>query len=49
MTPSELETEKWIANIMKRPMRYFIHDKPFYPYVYTAQNEMVNFDLNFKE
>lgn len=48
MTPWELEQEKEIANIFKRPMRWFIKDKPFYPYVPTDEKQMVNFDLNFK-
>ncbi len=49
MTPWELEQEREIANIFKRPMRYFLFDKPFYPYVPTDETQMVNFDLNFKE
>lgn len=49
MNAWELEQEKEIAGIFKRPMRYFIFDKPFYPYVQTDNTQMVNFDLNFKE
>lgn len=51
-TPAELEQERIIANVFKRPMCYFTHDKPFYPYVQTNPNkpwQTVNFDLNFVE
>lgn len=46
MTSWELQEEKIVANIFKRPMRYYIKDKPFYPYVPTDERYMVNFDLN---
>lgn len=49
MTPQELEEEKFIAGLFKRPMRWFIKDKPFYPYVPTDEKQCVNFDLNFIE
>lgn len=49
MTPWELQEEKELADIFKRPMRYFIKDLPFYPYVPQDPKNpqyMVNFDLN---
>lgn len=49
LTSQEMETEKWIAGLFKRPLRHFLLDKPFYPYVPNVNTEMVNFDLNFKE
>lgn len=48
-TPWEQQEENELALIFKRPPRYFIKDKPFYPYVIPNNSEMVNFDLNFKE
>jgi len=47
LTPKEMEDEKYIANLFKRPYRHFIKDKPFYPYVPTDEKLMVNFDLNY--
>lgn len=46
MTAWEMQEEKEIAGIFKRPWRHFIFDKPCYPYVPTDENFMVNFDLN---
>lgn len=46
-TAPEFETELWIAKLMKRPPRTFIHDTPFYPYV--VPEPLVNFDLNFNK
>lgn len=46
MTPQELEDEKFWAGLFKRPMRHYIKDKPFYPYVPQRNEYMVNFDLN---
>lgn len=46
MTSWELQEEREIANLFKRPMRWYIKDKPFYPYVKTDERYMVNFDLN---
>lgn len=46
MTPWELQEEKIVANLFKRPMRHYIHDKPTYPYVPTNVPYCVNFDLN---
>ncbi len=47
MTPQELADEKIIAGIFQRPMRYFIKDKPFYPYCPPNDYYPVNFDLNY--
>lgn len=47
MTPWELQEEKEIAGIFRRPMRYFLHDKPIYPFF--PPEPMVNFDLNYKQ
>lgn len=46
MTSWELQEERIIADIFRRPMRAFIHDKPFYPYCPPSDKYMVNFDLN---
>nr|UHS18443.1 MAG: hypothetical protein [Betatorquevirus sp.] len=42
-TPYEWETEKQIASWLKRPMRYFATDDPFYPWV--PPEPLVNFDI----
>lgn len=51
MTPAEKEDELFFARLFKRPLRDYILDKPFYPYVPTPPTgkPMVNFDLNFNE
>lgn len=49
MNSWELQEEKIIADIFKRPMRWYIKDKPFYPYVKTDESKTVNFDLNFRD
>lgn len=46
MTPSEMEDEKFIANLFKKPWKHFIKDKPYYPYVPVNEKYTVNFDLN---
>lgn len=43
--PYEMETEKWLASLFKRPVRTFITDTPFYPYL--PPEPKVNFDLNY--
>ncbi len=43
----EMQTEKWISTLMKRPPRHFVNDDPFYPYV--VPEPKVNFKLNFQE
>lgn len=48
--PHELETEKWLATLFKRPLRSFIHDHPYYPYLPPAPIvPFVNFDLNYNK
>lgn len=42
-----METEIEIASWLKRPVRYFFDDKPFYPWV--VPEPVVNFDLKYKE
>lgn len=46
-TPYELQTEKELAGIFKRPMRTYVNDKPFYPWL--PYEPLVNFDLKYKE
>lgn len=43
LTPSEQETDLQIAKWLKRPVRYFFDDKPFYPWL--VPEPLVNFDL----
>ena len=45
--PHELPTEIELASWMKRPVRTFINDKPFYPWL--PPEPYVNFMLNYKE
>lgn len=45
--PHELETEIQIASWLKRPVRTFVNDPPFYPWV--PPEPVVNFDLNYKQ
>ncbi len=47
LTKDELETDIQIASWLKRPVRYFFDDKPFYPWL--PPEPYVNFDLRFKE
>ena len=47
MTPKEMETEKWIASLFKRPKRMYLYDNPTYPWL--PFTPLANFDLNFKE
>lgn len=50
LTPAELEDDLFFAKMFKRPLRHFVKDKPFYPYVPTDpfnQKLRVNFDLNY--
>lgn len=47
MTSQELQDEKYLAQAFKRPMRHFIHDKPFYPWLPTPPQ--VYFNLDYKE
>ena len=35
LTPAELEDDLFFAKMFKRPLRHFVQDKPFYPYVPT--------------
>jgi len=46
-TPYELETEKQIASWLKRPIRHFFDDPPFYPWL--PPEPVVNFDLNYNK
>lgn len=46
MTVWEREQELEDAKIWKRVPRWFIRDKPFYPYVIPDTKYCVNFDLN---
>lgn len=46
LTPQEMQDEKYIAKLFRRPWRHFLKDKPYYPYVPTDERYMVNFDLN---
>lgn len=49
-TPAELETEIMLASWMKRPVRTYVNDTPFYPWLpITPIVPFPNFDLNFKE
>lgn len=45
MTSSELEEEKLLATIFKRPMRQFVGDMPTYPWLPITP--LVNFDLKY--
>ena len=45
MNKYELEHERDVAIAFKRPMRTFINDPPFYPYL--VPEPLVNFDLNY--
>lgn len=47
MTPKELEDEKIVASIFKRPKRDYILDTPTYPFF--PWTPLANFDLNYKE
>lgn len=42
-TPSEEETEIFLAKWLKRPKRTFVNDPPFYPWL--VPEPKVNFDL----
>lgn len=43
LTPYEAETDLQIAKWLKRPVRTFFDDKPFYPWL--VPEPLVNFDL----
>ena len=45
LTAREMEEEKLVASIFKRPLRTFLLDPPTYPYF--PPEPKVNFDLNF--
>lgn len=48
-TVNELETEIEIARWLKRPVRTFVNDPPFYPWLPpTPVIPYVNFDLGYK-
>lgn len=47
MNSWELQEEKELADIFKRPMRYFTHDLPTYPWLPTQP--IVDFDLKFTD
>lgn len=52
LTPSELETDLEIAKWLKRPVRRYFNDSPFYPWVVPeplVNQPLVNFDLGFKQ
>lgn len=49
MTSWELQEETELANLFKRPKRYYIYDMPYYPYFPNKPTEHVCFDLNFSE
>lgn len=44
--PHEMQTEIDLARWMKRPVRTFTSDPPFYPWL--PPEPLVNFDLNFQ-
>lgn len=46
MTPWELQEEKEVSTIFKRPMRSYIFDPPFYPYF--PPEPKVNFNLGYQ-
>lgn len=43
LTPPEAETDLQIAKWLKRPVRQFFDDPPFYPWV--VPEPLVNFDI----
>lgn len=47
MTPKEFQEELYDASVWKRTPRTHILDKPFYNWVPTVNDKMVNFDLNY--
>lgn len=47
MTSTELETEKILASIFHRPMRTYLKDPPFYPWL--PPEPVVNFELNYQK
>lgn len=47
ITGKDLETEIELAKWMKRPVRTFTKDPPFYPWL--PPEPYVNFMLNYKE
>lgn len=47
LTSAELEEEKLLATIFKRPMRQFFGDTPIYPWL--PPEPVVNFELNYKK
>ena len=50
LTPAEQETDLEIAKWLRRPVRTFFDDKPFYPWLLPAPKvPFVNFDLNYKQ
>ena len=50
LTPQERETNIKLTKLFKRPVKTFINDKPFYPWlVPTPKVPFPNFQLNFKE
>lgn len=50
LTPDERDTDIQIAAWLKRPVRYFFDDKPFYPWLPPEPIvPSVNFDLGFKK
>ncbi len=46
-TPKEMEEEKWLCKIFKRPPTEMVLDPPFYPWL--PPEPYVNFKLNFTE
>lgn len=46
-TPKEMELEKIVAGVFRRPKRTFFYDEPTYPY--CVPEPKVNFLLNYKE
>lgn len=53
ITGHDWETELQLAKWMRRPLRTFHDDKPFYPWLppepLVNQEPLVNFKLNFTE
>jgi hypothetical protein len=47
LTPQEQADDLFIAKWLKRPVRTFFDDPPFYPWL--PPEPQVNFDLRFKE
>lgn len=52
LTPAELQDDLYIAKWLKRPLRTYFNDPPFYPWLVPeplANQPIVNFKLNYTE